>query len=330
MRIGVLVICCALAASCSREAPVSGSGTPAPATPATRSQTPASEVAVPPPAPGPAILGVSLSGWTRSGDVQRFGPGNLWEYINGGAEQYLSFGFQDLESAKYGRPDGAIVTVDAYRMADRLHAFGIYAQESNPKRKPVRVGVEGRAGTAALEFWAASHYVKLVADPGKPVAPDDLTAFARAVADVLGDAGGMPAEVALVPEKGLVPGSIRFVPEDALGQAAFGSALEAQYEGTPKASTLLLIPFESPARATAASAAYGTFLAQGAPAPTPLPALADGGFSATERYYGRIVAARSGRWLLVSLGAVTDEAAGSLVRAAAARVTSHAASEARR
>jgi hypothetical protein len=271
-----------------------------------------------------------MGGWTRSGDVQRFGPGNLWEYINGGAEQYLSFGFQDLESAKYGRPDGVVVTVDAYRMADRLHAFGIYAQESNPRRKPVPVGVEGRAGTAALEFWAASHYVKLVADPGKPVTPDDLAALARAVATGLGEAGGAPPELALVPDKGLVPGSIRFVPEDALGQAGFGSALEAQYETTTKPATLLLIPFESPALAAEALAAYGTFLAQGGAASTSLPALADGGFSTTERYYGRLAAARSGRWLIVSLGADTDDTAGSLVRAAAARVASYSGSEARR
>ena len=323
MRIGVLVICCAVAASCSREAPVGGSTAPA-----TRPQAAAPAAATPPPAPGPSVLAPSMGGWTRADDVQRFGPGNLWEYINGGAEQYLSFGFQDLESATYGRPDGAKVTVDAYRMADRLHAFGIYAQESNPRRKPVDVGVDGRAGTAALEFWAASHYVKLVADPRRAVAPDDLAALARAVAAGLGDAGGMPVEVALLPQKGLVPGTIRFVPEDALGQAAFGSALEAQYEGAPKPSTLLLIPFESPARAADASAAYGTFLAQGAAAP--IPALADGGFSTTERYYGRVVAARSGRWLIVSLGAGTEAAAESLVRAAAARLASHGTSETHR
>ncbi|MDO8835523.1 MAG: hypothetical protein Q7V01_07995 [Vicinamibacterales bacterium] len=289
---------------------------------------PAAERPAPAPAtPAPPVLAASMGGWTRVGDVQRFGPGTLWEYINGGAEQYLSFGFQDLESAKYGRPEGATVVVDAYRMADRLHAFGIYAQESSPRRKPVKVGVAGRAGTAALEFWATSYYVKLVADPGKPVTPDDLAALARAVATGLGDAGGLPPELALVPDRGLVPGSIRFVPEDALGQASFGSALEAQYEGAPTPSTLLLIPFESPASATEALAAYGTFLAQGGVAPRSLPALAPGGFSTTERYYGRLVAARSGRWLIVSLGADTDEAAESLVRAAAARVASGSASE---
>jgi hypothetical protein len=317
-----------LSASCqSGTGPQDASSAPG-AKPLAGSPVPAAErPAAAPVPPAPPVLAASIAGWARTGDVQRFGPGNLWEYINGGAEQYLSFGFQDLESARYGRPDGATVVVDAYRMADRLHAFGIYAQESNPRRKPVKVGVEGRAGTAALEFWAASHYVKLVADPATPVAPDDLAALARAVATGLGEAGGLPAEVALLPDKGLVPGSIRFVPEDALGHAGFGSALEAQYEGAPKPSTLLLIPFESPAGAAEASTAYGTFLAQGGEAPNPLPALADGGFSTTERYYGRLVAARSGRWLMVSLGAQTDEHAAALVRAAAARVVSGPASE---
>ena len=270
------------------------------------------------------MLAASMAGWTRRGEIQRFGPGNLWEYINGGAEQYLSFGFQDLESAKYGRPNGATVMVDAYRMADRLHAFGIYAQESNPKRKPVKVGVEGRVGAAAVEFWAASHYVKIVADPSKTVPPDDLVGFARAVAAELGEPGGMPAEVALVPTGGLVAGTIRFVPEDALGQAAFVSALEAQFEGAPKPSTLFLIPFKSPAQASEAATAYAAFLTAGSAAPKTLPSLADGGFSTTERYYGRIVAARIGRWVVISLGADTDEHAATLVRAAAVRVAASA------
>ncbi len=328
MRWMVVIGMALLSASCQSGTGPQDASSATGSKPLAGSPVPAAERPAPAPvAPAPPVLAASMGDWTRTGDVQRFGPGNLWEYINGGAEQYLSFGFQDLESTKYGRPDGATVAVDAYRMTDRLHAFGIFAQESNPRRKPVKVGVEGRAGTAALEFWAASHYVKLVADPAKPVAPDDLAALAQAVATALGEPGGMPAEVALVPERNLVAGSIRFVPEDALGQASFGSALEAQYEGAPKPSTLLLIPFESLAAASEASTAYGTFLAQGGAAPKPLPALADGGFLATERYYGRLVAARSGRWLIVSLGADTHETAELLVLAAAARVQSGSASE---
>jgi hypothetical protein len=147
-----------------------------------------------------------------------------------------------------------------------------------------------------------------------------MVSLAKAAAAALGDPGTSPAELSLLPAKGLVAGSVRFVPEDALGQAAFRGALEAKYQGTPGPSTLLLVPFPAPGVAAAAAADYAAFLGQGASAPRALPALADGGFVTSERYYGQVVVARSGRWLLISLGAASESAATPVLAEAAARV----------
>src|SRR5512137_576823 len=86
-------------------------------------------------------------GWTRAKEIQMFGSADLWEYIDGAAEQYLTFGFQDLATSKYTDASGAVVAADIYRMSDNVHAFGIYRQEVNAKARPVPVGVEGRAGS---------------------------------------------------------------------------------------------------------------------------------------------------------------------------------------
>lgn len=281
----------------------------------------ASHTTAPPPAAAapPPVLTESIGGWSRDGAVQRFGPGNLWEYINGAAEQYLTFGFQELETARYVKPGGRTVTVDLYRMGDRLKAFGIFAQEANPKRQPAALGVGGRLGSDTAEFWSGVYYAKLVVMPGGPDAKALVSDLARGLAPVLGPPGGMPEEVGLLPAEGLVADSIRLVPEDALGQASFAGALQGTYAGAPAPSTLLLIPFADADRAAAEADRYRTFLGQGSQAPKAL-SLADGGFVARDAYYGQVVAARSGRWLLVSLGAANERAAANLVGLAVARV----------
>ena len=39
-----------------------------------------------------------VAGWKRTKAPQVFGPDNLWEFIDGAAETYLTFGFQELVS----------------------------------------------------------------------------------------------------------------------------------------------------------------------------------------------------------------------------------------
>lgn len=303
MRRLVLVLALAVSASCSRETP-----------PDAAAASPKAGAAP------PAVLTESLAGWNRVGAVQRFGPGNLWEHINGAAEQFLSFGFQELETARYTQASGRTITIDLYRMADRLHAFGIFAQESHPKREPAAIGVEGRLGSDTAEFWSGSYYARLVVMPGGPEAKAVVADVARGLAAALGPPGGMPAEVGLLPADGLVAGSVRVLPEDALGQAAFTGALQASYASKPSPSTLVIVPFADAALAAAEAGRYAAFLGQGGTSPRQLPALVDGGFAAREAYYGQVVAARCDRWLVISLGAPGEDAAAGLVKLAAERV----------
>lgn len=315
MRPLVFVLALAVVASCSRGAPPDAGQGPAGAAPPPAAAASASS----------PVLPGSIAGWAREGAVKRFGPGNLWEHINGAAEQFLSFGFQELETARYTLAVGRTVTVDLYRMTDRLHAFGVYAQEANPKRAAVAIGVEGRAGSDAAEFWSGPYYAKLVVMPGGPDGKAVVSDVARGLAAALGPPGGKPEEVALLPAEGLVADSIRLVPEDALGQAAFAGALQATYGARSAASTLVMVPFGDAGQAAAAAGQYASFLGSGGPAARQLPGLIDGGFVAREAYYGQIVTARCGRWLLISLGAPSEQAATDLLTLAAGRVRAAAA-----
>ena len=245
--------------------------------------------------------------WTRAAQIQMFNPGDLWEHIDGAAEQYLTYGFQDLATSKYtDRATRTVIVAEIYRMASPVNAFGIYRQEVSPKARAVPLGVEGRASSNTIRFWTGEFYVKLTTPPGGGRMPE-LEALGAAIAKGLGAPGAMPVEAGWFPAAGQLPGSVKYIPADALGQAAFTNAFEAKYEHPGEPSTALVVPFNSDKDAAAAFARYESFLAK-ARGKTKVASPGDGGFSATDSFQGFILAVRAGSRLVISLGAPEERA----------------------
>jgi hypothetical protein len=262
-----------------------------------------------------SLLPERAGAWTRMAAPQRFDPDDLWEYIDGGADQYLAYGFQEVVAAKYSNSGGATAAVDLYRMNEAVGAFGIYAQEWNPKATAVGLGVEGEAGTDSVRFWSGAYYVKITSTPAAASPQDANVALAAAIAGGLGAPGARPATVALFPTKGLSASSIRYLPANVLGQSTFSRGFEATYVTGTHRSTLVMVPFKSVDAARVGLTSYGTFLGRGGKPASMAPSLCEGGLSARDSFYGLVVAARSGSWLAVSLSAEDEGEARTLVRA---------------
>ena len=196
---------------------------------------------------------------------------------------------------------------EIYRMASPVNAFGIYRQEVSPKARAVPLGVEGRASSNTIRFWTGEFYVKLTTPPGGGRMPE-LEALGAAIAKGLGAPGAMPVEAGWFPTAGQLPDSVKFIPADALGQAAFANAFEAKYENPGEPATALVVPFGSDKDAAAAFARYESFLAR-ARGKTKVASPGDGGFSATDSFQGFILAVRAGSRLVISLGAPEERAA---------------------
>ena len=250
--------------------------------------------------------------WVRASQIQMFNPGDLWEHINGAAEQYLAYGFQDLATTRYTSDQTrTVVVAEIYRMGNARGAFGIYRQEASPKAKPVALGVEGRASSNTIRFWLGEFYVKLTLPPGGG-RQRELEALGGAIAKGLGAPGAMPEEVGWFPPAGQLPDSVRFIPADALGQAAFTNAFEAKYEHAGEPATALVVPFASDQAAAAALARYESFLAK-ARGKVRVASPGDGGFSATDSFQGFILAVRAGSRLVLSVGASDESVAAARV-----------------
>ncbi|MEW5981986.1 MAG: DUF6599 family protein [Acidobacteriota bacterium] len=268
----------------------------------------------------PPFMPDTVSGWTRDGTVQRYGPGNLWEYINGGAEQYLAYGFEEAAAARYRHTRGALATLDVYRMTDQVGAFGIYTEERSPASAVLSVGAAGSAGSDSVRFWSGPYYVKLWVSPSEAGATGLLEQLARQVAARLGDPGAPPAELAYFPTDGLAADSIRYIPTDVLGQSFLSKAFQAEYPAGTSTTTLVILSLDSSEVATRAIRQYQTFLADAGAAPSSRAALGDEAWLARDRYHGLILAVRSRSHLLIALGAPDDPTARALVSAALGRL----------
>ncbi|HUU26651.1 MAG TPA: DUF6599 family protein [archaeon] len=214
--------------------------------------TGSSQEKVSPAASLPSLAGLLPSdnespGWKRTSDVRTFIPDNLWEYIDGGAEGYLVFNFQEVVTADYENKEAGLqAVVDIYRMADRLCGFGIYAAERSYDAQFINTGSQGYVSGNALHFWQGPYYVKLTAfQEGEEVA-GQLEKLSSVVASKIHAEPVFPPELDIFPKDGLVPNSERYLARDMLGQSTLKNGFTAEYKVGDNEFKIFFIMSENP------------------------------------------------------------------------------------
>jgi hypothetical protein len=249
-----------------------------------------------------------VPGWAMSQKARSFKSANLWEFIDGAADGYLVYGFQEVVSADYAQEGtGVQAVVDVYQMKDPLNAFGIYTQERNPEYQFVKIGNEGYTGGTSLNFWAGQYYVKITTFEEKDAIIQEMTKLANAVAGKVPTPGAEPAEASYFPKANQLAHTIVYIPKDVLAQSYLYNGFEAKYKAGDKEYKIILISMESPAAAQDAMARYRQFHSTGGKEVKELKAPGDGGFSGKDSFYGAMAAVRAGRNIVVALGVPSED-----------------------
>ncbi len=196
-------------------------------------------------AQAPAFTFPAVDGWALASQPQIFAPDNLYDYIDGGADLYLKYEFQELQVAEY-RNKQASVTAEVYRHRDPIHAFGIYSQERLPSGDFLAIGAQGYYESTVLNFLKGSYYVKLSSESTGADDRDILLAFARRISQELVGPSTLPARLDAFPSDGKQRNSEKFIAKDFLGYAFLHSGFTADYEISGKKFQLFVIEGESP------------------------------------------------------------------------------------
>ena len=171
-----------------------------------------------------------IARWRQSGEIQTFVPKTLFEYINGAADLYLSYDFQELKVAEYQNEKKASVTVEVYRHKTPTQAFGIYSQERLANANFIDVGTEGYIEDNVLNFLTGSYYVKISSYKTGAEDREILLRFAKKVLENLGEKGSLPSVLSSFPEEGEKKNSEKFINQNFLGYSFLHSAFTADYE----------------------------------------------------------------------------------------------------
>jgi hypothetical protein len=220
-------------------------------------------VAVPAPADALPAEG-AVAGWEREGQARVYDRETLFDFMNGAADLYFAYGFEELAVSQHVDAQGRAVQVEVYRTASDADAYGLFTY--NSYGEPIDLGVDGELeGGRRLAFWQARTFVQVSARD--EVDDKTLRAFGEAVASALPEGGQRPALVEALPAEGLEPGSVRFFrvkialdnllwlgADDVLGLGADTAGLVAHYQVDGQGIDLMLVAFPDPVRASEARA----------------------------------------------------------------------------
>lgn len=228
----------------------------------------------------------AVPGWQQQGPARSYGPGNLFDYMDGNAEGYLIYQFAGMKGITC-KSGGDTIVIDISEMADPEFAYGIFSANRDPRQPIEKIGMGGQVLPRRALFAKGKYFVELAANPAK-----DHTAVLRALVALiekrLEGRTTLPDAISWFPKEKLVPDSVRLVPESVLGLRMLKRGYVAQYEfgkaflvaeATPEAAAQLMVKLKER-------------IGQAAPA-----AIADEAFTATDKYLNGMCVFRKGRYL---------------------------------
>lgn len=176
-----------------------------------------------------------IEGWTIHSEVWQYRPGNLWEYINGAADQFIDFGFEELLTTELISNETLIV-VDIYNMGKPLNALGIYLMERPADALYIDAGTQSILNLPAQALLLKNQfYVKVHCLEGA-LTETTGQALLRSLDQALPGSAAWPEEVGLLPQKDRLPGTLGYIRRNFLSISDLNNCLFAEYqekEGQP-------------------------------------------------------------------------------------------------
>ncbi|MGD0736758.1 MAG: DUF6599 family protein [Terracidiphilus sp.] len=121
----------------------------------------------------------AVTGWDKTADTRVFAAKDLYQYIDGDAEQYVSAGVVTTSTADYKYQGQLEATADVYTMGDAAGAQKILAAQQTKEAKTVQLGDAGVAYAQSVVFRKGPYLVRIVAFESTPDTPQALLALAH-------------------------------------------------------------------------------------------------------------------------------------------------------
>jgi hypothetical protein len=122
-----------------------------------------------------------VAGWDKTSETKTYTPETLSDYIDGGAEQYLSAGFKSASTSDYKFQNKIEAVADVYLMASADAAKKVFEADPAGNAKIVSIGDAARAFSQSVVFRKGPYLVRITGYQDSPETQGALTQLAQGV-----------------------------------------------------------------------------------------------------------------------------------------------------
>jgi hypothetical protein len=123
----------------------------------------------------------AVAGWEKVSETRVFAAKDLWQYIDGDAEQYISAGVVSTSTSDYKFKGQLEATVDVYTMKDAVGATKILEKGQTKDAQSVQLGDAGLSYAQSIIFRKGPALVRITAYESTTDTPQALLALAHGV-----------------------------------------------------------------------------------------------------------------------------------------------------
>lgn len=123
----------------------------------------------------------TVTGWQKTAETRTFAAKDLYQYIDGDAEQYITAGVVSTSTSDYKYQGQLEAVVDVHTMSSADGARKIMDTGKTTDAKIAPLGDAGLAYSQSIVFRKGPSLVRIVAYESTPQTPDALMALARGI-----------------------------------------------------------------------------------------------------------------------------------------------------
>lgn len=206
------------------------------------------------------LLPDTINGWTPAKEDRYFDKTSLYDYINGSAELFISYGFKNVISRTYSKEDQPDVIVEIFEMITSENAFGIFSNQRDSNN--INFGQGAQYIEGSLIFWKDHYFISVVTHEENQDTKETILKLAKEIDEAIKTEGEIPDIVRLLPKKSLVKDGICFFrhyiwlnnyffisTENILNINKNTNALIAKYGSPEERYFLIIIEYQNPNKA---------------------------------------------------------------------------------
>ncbi|NVM04396.1 MAG: hypothetical protein HWN67_18880 [Candidatus Helarchaeota archaeon] len=149
--------------------------------------------------------------WERSSKPLLFDSSNLFDLIDGSADVYLEYGFENAVNQEYIKDDTLSIVINIFKMKSSESAYGIFSFGRRPGLNIIRIGDMGYETEFNISFCKGSFYVVVESFLQNNEVKDARREFAENISRKIKEKGEIPSIFKILPEEKSVANSEKYI-----------------------------------------------------------------------------------------------------------------------